>query len=153
MKRIENEEAFLDQLKRHEGLRLDAYLCPAGKLTIGWGHNCEAKPVPSVEKEGDVVSRGTAEILLYQDVKALAHELDDKLPWWRRMEEPRQAVLLNMAFNMGVPRLQTFKMALSAMKIGDFNRAATEMLDSRWALQVRGRAAELARQMVLGAWE
>jgi lysozyme len=114
VERIENDETFLDQLKRHEGLRLEAYLCPAGVLTIGWGHNCEAKPVPSVEKEGDVVSRGTAESLLFQDLKAIAHELDDKLPWWRKMEEPRQAVLLNMAFNMGVPSLMGFKRALGA---------------------------------------
>jgi lysozyme len=153
MARIENDEAFLDQLKRHEGLRLEAYICPAGKLTIGWGHNCEAKPVLSVEKEGDVVSRGTAEILLYQDVKALAKELDDKLPWWRKMEEPRQAVLLNMAFNLGVPKLLGFKRALGAMRVGDYPRAGTEMLDSAWARQVKGRAAELARQMVLGDWE
>ena len=153
MKRIENDETFLAQLKRHEGLRLEAYLCPAGKLTIGWGHNCEASPVPGVEKEGDVISRGSAEVLLFQDVKSVARELDDKLGWWRKMEEPRQGVLLNMAFNMGVPKLLSFKRALGAMKIGDYARAGTEMLDSQWALQVKGRAAELARQMVLGAWE
>jgi lysozyme len=153
MARIENDEAFLDQLKRHEGLRLEAYLCPAGKLTIGWGHNCEAKPVPSVEKEGDVVSRGTAEILLYQDVKALAHELDDKLPWWRKMEEPRQAVLLNMAFNMGVPKLLGFKRFLAAAEAEDWNAAAYEMGDSKWAEQVINRSRELITQMILGAWQ
>ena len=151
--RIENNENFLFQLKRHEGFSLEAYTCPAGFLTIGWGHNVEARPVPGVEKVGDTISRGSAESLLYQDIKAVARELDDKLGWWRKMEEPRQGVLLNMAFNMGVPKLLSFKLALSAMKIGDFNRAATEMLDSRWAEQVRGRAAELARQMVLGDWE
>jgi lysozyme len=58
-----------------------------------------------------------------------------------------------MAFNMGVSGLLGFKHALGAMKIGDYARAGTEMLDSRWAKQVRGRAAELARQMVLGCWE
>lgn len=151
--RIENNENFISQLKRHEGFSLEAYTCPAGFLTIGWGHNCDAHPVPGVEHVGDTVSRGSAEILLYQDLKAIAKELDDKLPWWRKMEEPRQAVVLNMAFNMGVPKLMGFKRALSAMKIGDYNRAGSEMLDSQWARQVRGRAAELARQMVLGDWE
>lgn len=153
MARIENDRLFLSQLKRHEGLSLEAYLCPAGKLTIGWGHNCEAHPVPGVEQVGDVISKGSAESLLYQDLKAIARELDDKISWWRKMEEPRQAVLLNMAFNMGVPVLMGFKRALGAMSIGDYPRAGTEMLDSQWAKQVRGRAAELARQMVLGAWE
>jgi lysozyme len=87
-------------------------------------------------------------------VAFLAEELDDKLPWWRKMDEPRQGVLLNMAYNLGVPRLLAFKRALGAMRIGDYARAGTEMLDSRWAReQVRSRAAELARQMVLGDWE
>jgi lysozyme len=52
-----------------------------------------------------------------------------------------------------VPKLLGFKRALGAMSIGDYPRAGTEMLDSQWARQVRGRAAELARQMVLGDWE
>jgi lysozyme len=90
---------------------------------------------------------------LLEDVSLLADELDSRVPWWRTLDETRQGVLLNMAFNMGVPKLMGFKRALSAMKIGDYNRAGSEMLDSQWARQVRGRAAELARQMVLGAWE
>lgn len=153
MGRIENNEKFIRQLKRHEGFSLEAYLCPAGYLTIGWGHNCEALPVPGVEKVGDSISRGSAEILLYQDVRTLAHELDSKLEWWRGMIEPRQAVLLNMAFNMGVPKLLTFRKALRAMESRCWNEAAHEMLDSKWAEQVKGRAAELATQMVLGAWQ
>lgn len=153
MKRIEYDETFLAQLKRHEGLRLEAYKDTEGVLTIGWGHNCVANPVPGVEQEGDVISRGSAENLLYQDLKRLARELDDKLPWWRELDEPRQGVILNMAFNLGVGGLIDFKLALRAMRIGDYARAGTEMLDSKWAGQVRGRAAELARQMVLGCWE
>jgi lysozyme len=69
------------------------------------------------------------------------------------MEAPRQAVLLNMAFNLGVGGLLGFKRALGAMRIEDYARAGTEMLDSTWARQVKGRAAELARQMMLGVWE
>jgi lysozyme len=154
MERIEYDNTFLAQLEKHEGLRLEAYICPAGKLTIGYGHNCEAWPVAGVEKVGDVITRTRADKLLLEDVACIAEELDDKLPWWRTMEEPRQAVLLNMAYNMGVPRLLAFKRALGAMRIGDYARAGTEMLDSRWAReQVRSRAAELARQMVLGDWE
>lgn len=154
MYRVEYDERFLAQLKRYEGLRLEAYRCPAGKLTVGYGHNCDVWPVAGVEDEGDVVSRTKAEELLAEDVAFFAEELDGRLSFdWRKMEEPRQAVLLNMAFNMGVSGLLGFKHALGAMKIGDYARAGTEMLDSRWAKQVRGRAAELARQMVLGCWE
>lgn len=150
---IEHDERFFEQLKRHEGLRLEAYRCPAGALTVGYGHNCDVWPVVGVERVGDVVSRAKAEELLVEDVCFFAGELDDRLGWWRKMEDPRQAVLLNMAFNLGVSGLLGFKRALGAMRIEDYARAGTEMLDSTWARQVKGRAAELARQMVLGVWE
>ena len=154
MERIEYNDKFLAQLKRHEGLRLAAYLCPAGALTVGYGHNCDVWPVAGVEKVGDVISRTKAEEILVEDVFFFAEELDGRLGFdWRKMEEPRQAVLLNMAFNMGVSGLLAFKRALGAMRIGDYPRAGTEMLDSKWARQVKGRAAELARQMCLGAWQ
>lgn len=154
MERIEYNDKFLAQLKRHEGLRLEAYLCPAGKLTIGWGHNCDVWPVAGVDKVGDVISRVKAEEILAEDVVFIAGELDDRLNFgWRKMIEPRQSVLLNMAFNLGVPKLLTFRKALRAMESRCWNEAAHEMLDSRWAEQVKGRAAELATQMVLGAWQ
>lgn len=149
----ETNDKFFAQLKRHEGLRMEAYLCPAGKLTIGYGHNLDAWPVEGVRKVGDVISREKAEELLVEDVFGMVDELDDALPWWREMSEPRQAVLLNMAFNMGLPKLLTFKKAIAAMYVGNWNKAAHEMLDSQWAEQVKGRAAELATQMVTGAWQ
>ena len=150
---IERNERFLSQLKRHEGLELEAYRCPAGFLTIGWGHNVEARPGAGVQTVGDALSRGTAEALLYNDVKLSCRELDKAYPWWRSMSEARQGVLLNMHFNMGMSTLKTFKLALAAMECGDWSEAGRQMLASRWAGQVKGRAAELARQMVLGEWE
>lgn len=149
----ETNEKFFAQLKRHEGLRLEAYLCPAGVLTIGYGHNCEAWPVLGVHHEGDHISREKAEELLVEDVFGVAGELDDRLPWWRELSEPRQAVLLNMAYNLGLSRLKGFVKMLYALEEGDWNRAAREMLDSKWAVQVKGRSAELATQMVTGAWQ
>ena len=149
---IEQNMSFIEQLKRHEGLRLEAYRCSAGALTVGYGHNCDVWPVDGVTRVGDVVSRARAEELLAEDIYGIAEDLDFLWPWWRGMDEPRQGVLLNMAFNMGVPRLKTFKRMLGALRVGDYPRAGTEMLDSKWANQVRGRAAELARQMVLGEW-
>ncbi len=37
---------LLERLKRHEGFRSRPYLCPAGRVTIGHGHNLEADPSP-----------------------------------------------------------------------------------------------------------
>ena len=52
-----------------------------------------------------------------------------------------------MAFNMGVPRLCKFKKMWAAVYDDDYSTAAKEMLDSRWATQVKGRATKLANAM------
>lgn len=151
--RIEHHPRFLDQLKRHEGLRLEAYVCPAGALTIGYGHNVDQHPVPNVGREGDRISRAEADKLLELDVKACGQELDRAFPWWRRLNEPRQAVLLNMCFNMGLPSLREFERMWAALESENYMRAADEMLDSRWRRDVKGRAYELAAQMQTGEWQ
>ena len=62
----------------------------------------------------------------------------------------RQRRLLDMAFNMGVPRLKKFKKMWAAVYDNDFATAAKEMLDSRWARQVKGRSTRLAHAMATG---
>ena len=156
--RIEQDERFLRQLMRHEGSRKDkrgrhvAYRCPAGALTIGYGHNLDANPIAGVG-EGDVLYEDEARELLIADVERFGRELDKKLPWWRELDEPRQAVLLNMAFNMGVPRLMKFRRTLQAVREQRWDDARTGMLTSNWACQVKSRAPELASQMLTGRWQ
>lgn len=154
MERVENTERFYEQLKRFEGLRLKAYLCPAGKLTIGYGHNCEVWPVAGVRKVGDGIKRTQAEELLVEDVCFFAEKLDEKIPWWRGLSEPRQAVVLGMAFQLGVSGLLGFRKAMAAMERGDYEDAAREMLDSKWARKDSPlRASELVLQMHEGEWQ
>lgn len=150
--KIECSEQFIDQIKRHEGLRLRTYRCPSGKLTIGWGHNLTDNPVWGLQK-GDKISMATAERLLENDIYSTGRQLDERIPWWRELDLPRQGVLLNMAFQMGVAGLAGFAKALSAAEQGNWLRSANEMLDSKWAKQTPGRAAELARQMQEGEWQ
>ena len=151
--RIEHHPRFLDQLKRHEGLRLEAYVCPAGALTIGYGHNLDQHPVPNVGEEGDRISRAEADKLLELDVKACGQELDRAFPWWRNLNEPRQAVLLNMCFNLGLTKLAKFTRMWAALESENYMRAADEMLDSQRKSDVKGRSYELAAQMQTGEWQ
>ena len=165
MQRVEEFAEFWAQLKRHEGEKRDkvgrheAYICPAGRLTIGWGHNLEASPIPNDwfsdgEKAhaGSVITNTTAEKLLRDDVAVCARQLDSYMYTWRTMKPARQAVLLNMCFNMGWGGLKEFKKMLDAVKRRSWREAAAEMQDSRWARQVKGRAKELSLQMLLGEW-
>jgi lysozyme len=148
---------FLAQLKRHEGAKrnLDgrhiAYRCPAGALTIGYGHNLDANPVPGIAASSQLTD-DQADRLLSIDVQRYAEQLDLKLPWAKDLDAPRYAVLLNMAFNMGLSGLLGFKNTLGMIKAGQYASAGAGMLESKWAKQVKGRAVELSRQMTTGKW-
>ncbi len=133
-------ETLEDTLIRHEGLRLTPYRCTAGKLTIGIGRNLDDAGISEAE----------ARLMLRNDIVSAEAELRRAFRWFDRLSPLRQQVLVNMAFNLGLPRLQHFRRMLTAIEQGHYSRAAAEMLDSRWARQVKGRATELARWMRTG---
>lgn len=152
---IEKDYRFLAQLKKHEGCELKAYRCTEGHLTIGYGHNLDDNPIYGFDETTEITQE-QAEEILHRDLWGLALSMDANKTLakrWRRLSEPRQAVLLNMAFNMGVPRLLKFKLMLDALWRGDFSTAAKEALDSRWRRQVKKRALELAAQLESGEWQ
>ncbi|MDR5802124.1 glycoside hydrolase family protein [Caballeronia sp. LZ001] len=129
------------ELKRDEGVRLKPYTDTVGKLTIGVGRNLT-----------DVgISDDECTTLLQNDIDKTVAALDRTLPWWRNLNPVRQRVLVNMAFNMGMVGLLTFKNTLSAMQNGSYAAAAAGMLASKWATQVGARAERLADMMRTGA--
>ena len=130
----------LELLKKHEGFRGQPYHCTAGKLTIGYGRNLEANPL--TEKE--------AEVLLINDVLLIGKQLRESYPWYLRLDDTRQGVLINMAYNLGMAGIGKFKNMLAALEDGNYSEAARHMLDSRWANQVGSRALELAELMKKG---
>ncbi len=135
-----NVERLKKALVRHEGLKLKPYTCTAGKLSLGVGRNLD----------DNGISESEAMLLLDNDIKAITRDLDRMLPWWSKMDDCRREVLANMAFNLGLPTLLTFKNTLASMQAGDYKDAAAQMLKSRWATQVGNRAKELAAQMETG---
>ncbi len=132
---------IIEQLIMHEGEKLKPYRDTVGKLTIGVGRNLD-----------DVgISASECRYLLANDVAKVCAQLSNRLPWWKTLSPVRQKVLIDMAFNMGVDGLLTFKNTLAAIEAGDFARASAGMLASKWAEQVKGRAQRLARMMLTGA--
>lgn len=144
---------YLAQLKRHEGERLTAYLDTVGILTVGVGHNCKASPVPGVKEPGDRITQEISDRLFLEDVQKHERQILKSLPWISGLVAPRQAVLFNMAFNLGVSGLLGFKNTLSLIEQGKYLSASDAMLKSKWAIQVKGRASELAEQMRTGKWQ
>ena len=135
-----DHKKIADQLMRHEGLRLKAYHCPAGKLTIGVGRNLEDKGI--TEKE--------AILLLENDIKECIKDLKTVFQDFEGLAEPVQFALIDMRFNLGPGRFRGFKKMIDAVENGDFEKAAAEMKDSRWYTQVGERAQTLVNMMKSG---
>jgi len=129
-----NRDQLQEDLILDEEIRLKPYRCTAGKLTIGIGRNLD-----------DVgISRTETLALLDADIARAEQGLDNFAPWWRSLPEPAARGLVNMAFNLGAGRLAGFEGMLAALKCGDYNLAAAEALDSKWAKQVGDRAHRIA---------
>ena len=128
-------------LKRHEGLRLHPYRDTTGHLTIGWGHNLEWG-----------ISEPVAALLLREDVARAEAALVRAHRWVRELDPVRKAVLVSMAFNLGLEGLLRFSQTLGAVASGRWADAAAAMRRSQWADQVGARAEELAEMMVTGEW-
>lgn len=127
-------DSLKSELIRDEDLKLKPYRDTEGKLTIGVGRNLD-----------DVgLSNEEAHYLLENDIGRALSDLDRNMPWWRDLSENRQRALANMAFNLGWPRFANFKKMIAALGDDDYERAATEALDSKWAGQVGPRADRIA---------
>lgn len=131
---------LVGELLRDEGLRLKPYMDSTNHLTIGVGRNLTDRGITNAE----------AFFLLDNDIDATVLEVQHALPWFVALDEARKRVLLNMAFNLGVPKLLTFHNTLHAIADGDYRKAAAGMRDSLWAKQVGERAERLARRMESG---
>jgi len=84
--------ATLALVKEFEGLRLDAYICPAGKWTIGYGHT------GGVSK-GDKITTEDAERLLAADLATAAAHVDrlSKVA----LDENQRGALASFVYNLG----------------------------------------------------
>ena len=130
---------LIEQVKRHEGLRLKPYKCSAGKLTIGYGRNIEDNGITESE----------ADMMLATDLSNSIREVQANIDL-THCNKARRAVLANMCFNMGINRLLKFVKTIRFIERGAFKLASEEMMDSVWAEKLTGRASELSRQMLTG---
>lgn len=137
---------LIKQLRDEEGEVLHAYEDHLGFTTIGVGRLLD-------KRKGGGISAEESAYLLSNDISKSERELDKAIGWWRDLSEPRQAVLLGMAFQMGAAGLLGFKNTLSMVKSGDYTGAAANMLISKWAKQTPGRAKRMSDQMRLGEWQ
>ena len=128
------------QLRLHEGVEHKLYECTAGYLTIGVGRNIEERGLSDDE----------IDYLLNNDVNIATDELVAAFDWYADLDPIRQRVVVDMVFNLGMPRFKQFQNMIAAIEAGDWMEASDEMMDSRWAQQVGLRASRLAEMMETG---
>ena len=138
-----NVDKLREQLKIDEGVKYEIYNDHLGYATFGIGHLVvkgdqeHGQPVGTPITEERVKSVFDSDVELYvKEAKKVFSNLDD-------LPEEAQQVIVNMCFKMGAPRLAKFKKFIAGVDSGDWNTAAVEMMDSRWAKQVGVRAERL----------
>lgn len=119
--------AVLESLEKEEGFRSHVYQDSKGYWTIGIGRLVDSR------RPSRGLTREEARYLLKNDVNDLMAALDRRIAWWREMTSNRQRAILEMAFQLGPDGLLRFKKMIRALEIGNYERAALEALDSRWA--------------------
>lgn len=126
----------------HESYRKIPYVDTMGKITIGIGYNLTDRGIDD-EWINDQYQR---------DIAFFYNRLTEDFPWFKELNTDRQIVLIDMAF-MGYKHFLSFERMLTALGLRDYRLAASEMMDSKWAEQTKGRAAQLAHAMLTGVYE
>lgn len=134
------------QLRAEEGVVPHAYQDHLGFWTIGVGRLID-------KRKGGRLRDDEIDLLLDNDIAEKTAEVRAALPWFDRLNEARQAVLIGMAFQMGTEGLLKFQQTLAAIRDERYAHAANLMLQSLWAKQTPARARRMARQMETGEWQ
>jgi GH24 family phage-related lysozyme (muramidase) len=140
--------AALKIIKEFEGCHLEAYLCPAGVPTIGWG---STRMLGRAVKLGDKINQAYAAELLSEDVQARYQGLVMMLPMARQWSGNRVAALVSWAYNVGLGAVDTSTLRKRLLAGEDPVKVVREELP-RWdkadgkplAGLTRRRAAEVA---------
>ncbi len=139
-----NRENIYNQLKVDEGVVYTIYKDHLGYPTFGVGHLVKESDPEQGQEVGTPVSEERVKECFEKDLDIAINECEilfkDK---WETYPGELQEVLVNMLFNLGRPRLSKFKKFIGAINESDWDKAAIEMLDSRWAKQVGPRAIRL----------
>ena len=149
------KQQLIDLIADHEGLILKVYDDATGK-EIGAGDVLIGHPTigvgRNIAKDGLGISQEEAEFMLENDIERVKEEIKN-FPI-ENLNEVRTAIIIDMAFNMGISRFNPTRWPnfFRAIANEDYDNAKKEMLDSNWARQTKRRSVRLAEMMRTGEW-
>jgi lysozyme len=130
-------------LREDEGFRNKVYPDTKGVMTIGYGRNLETNGITKAE----------GEYLLENDVAVCMADCARNFPWFGALDLVRQSVIVEVRFNIGLASLLDFRRMLLAISVGNWELAATELLDSDAARDLPARYGRLALRLRTGRLE
>jgi len=142
-----NIERLREELKVDEGVKYEIYLDHLGLPTFGIGHLILNSDPEYGQEVGTPVSEDRVNEAFASDINIVCDDCKSLYSDWEVLPEEVQLIIANMMFNMGYPRLSKFKGMKAGIDACDWNRAADEMVDSRWYRQVTNRADRLVNRM------
>ena len=141
----------IDQLRRDldqdEGCIYEVYLDHLGYPTFGIGHLITYRDREYDWSVGTDVDEDRVQEVFEEDVKTVLSDCKKLYDDFYELPEEAQLIIANMMFNMGYTRLSKFKGMKRGVDAEDWNKAADEMVDSRWYTQVTNRAERLVQRM------
>ena len=135
------------QLEIDEGVKYEIYLDHLGYPTFGIGHLVVPNDKEYREDVGTRVSEERVRECFDKDVESVLRDCTLLYKDFDELPEEVQQIVANMMFNMGYTRLSKFKGMKRGVDARDWNKAADEMVDSRWYKQVTNRANRLVERM------
>jgi lysozyme len=155
-----------EQLILHEGLRLTPYKDTVGKWTVLVGYNLSDRGVGYLEQVlGRKIPTNILEMhftredalkVLDADIARLEAAVPVHFPEYLQLDEVRQRVCLDLAFNMGL-RALGFHNTIACIRVRDWSAACRHLWKSKWASQVGDgpgkhwdRADRLTRMLLTG---
>ncbi len=140
-------ERLREELAKDEGVVHEIYLDHLSLPTFGLGHLVRPSDREYGQPVGTPVSEERVNECFAEDVQTTLDDCEILYPDFAELPDEAQLVIANMMFNMGRPRLSKFKGMKAGVDARDWNRAADEMVDSRWYKQVTNRAERLVSRM------
>ena len=136
-----------EEIAADEGIKHEIYLDHLGLPTFGIGHLVLDSDPEHGEPVGTPVSEERVVEAFDSDVETVLADCEELYDDFAELPEEVQLIIANMMFNMGRPRLSKFKGMKAGVDARDWNKAADEMVDSRWYRQVTNRADRLVQRM------
>ena len=136
-----------EALEIDEGVKYENYLDHLGWPTFGIGHLVREDDPEYGEPVGTPVSEERVAECFESDIGITIEDCEKLYEDFYDLPDEAQLIIANMCFNLGYPRLSKFKGMKAGVDTRDWEKAADEMVDSRWYKQVTNRADRLVERM------